>query len=349
MAEEDKTRATVQTFGDEAPAEEAYDARRVPAYRPDPSDPSDRPQSKVDGTRVMESAPPDTGRPREVTRSAPSSSELAQKSQKQRRRDRDQRAEKAAQRAVIGLALALGVGALVVINSGILDDEPSAHPQVSEVPVSAPPKPALTAAPDETPDLPLFTKLRSEGLTIVAEGLPEVVAVDPPNPPPLLAGIETCRFAYAVWEFSPNKVFRFLSTCAVLDGQVLVGAYELQGSTIRLSPLNADGATTISVFEVEKPSRMVSTVSIRPRADGPTAILEVRQRITVMRPGMEGNTFFRAYAPKNTTEIQGMPTRRAKDGPGGGAGPGAPGGGRKEEPAKKDNDPVLDLLKGGGE
>ena len=154
------------------------------------------------------------------------------------------------------------------------------------------------------------------------------------------------RFAYGIWEFSPNHAFRFLSTCAVLDGQVLVGAYEIRGSAIHLSPITSDGTTTISVFEVEKPSRMVSKVSIQPRADGPAVVLEVRQRITGMRPGMDGNAFFRTFASRNTTEIQGMPTRREAGGPGGQAASREP----RSEPKKggaKDNDPVLELLKGG--
>lgn len=350
MADPDPTRAMVKGHDDRpaegeggatAVREESYDARRVPAYRA-PADPAEGP-APPDGTRVMESAPPATGPARPLT-----STDLAQKSQKQRRRDRDQRAEKAAQRVVIGLGLGLGALALILVNSDYFDDEPGARPAVSSPGPTAPVeiKPSLAAVPDETPDLPLFNKVNSEGLTIVAEGLPEVLAIDPPNPPALLAGIQTCRFAYGIWEFSPNHAFRFLSTCAVLDGQVLVGAYEIRGSAIHLSPITSDGTTTISVFEVEKPSRMVSKVSIQPRADGPSVVLEVRQRITGMRPGMDGNAFFRTFASRNTTEIQGMPTRREAGGPGGQAAPREP----RSEPKKggaKDNDPVLELLKGG--
>lgn len=350
MADPDPTRAMVQSHDDRpegegeggatAVREESYDARRVPAYRA-PADPAEA-QAPAGGTRIMESAPPPTGPARQ-----PTSTDLAQRSQKQRRRDRDQRAEKAAQRVVIGLGLGLGALALILVNSDYFDDAPGERPTVSTPsPTPVETKPPLAAAPDETPDLPLFNKVNSEGLTIVAEGLPEVVAIDPANPPALLAGIQTCRFAYGIWEFSPNHAFRFLSTCSVLDGQVLVGAYEIHGSAIHLSPISSDGTTTVSVFEVEKPSRMISKVSIQPRADGPSVVLEVRQRITGMRPGMDGNAFFRTFAARNTTEIQGMPTRREAGGPGGQGAPREP----RAEPRKggaKDSDPVLELLKGG--
>jgi hypothetical protein len=65
-----------------------------------------------------------------------------------------------------------------------------------------------------------------------------------------------------------------------------------------------------------------------------------------MRPGMDGNAFFRTFAARNTTEIQGMPTRREAGGPGGQGAPREP----RAEPRKgraKDSDPVLELLKGG--
>jgi hypothetical protein len=368
--------ASMSSGSDEEPTSggtPSYDARRVPAYQS---------SAQPDGTRIMESAPPDTSPrpptsagvraldPSEAPPSPKSSTELAARSQKERRRERDARAEKAATRTLIGLFLGLGALALVVVNSGWLDgDTPpprspaelaAAAKAAAAASASASPSraPALRSRPDETPDLPAIAALSSTGLTIAAEGLPEVLAVEPDNPPPLLAGIETCRFAYAIWELSPNRAFRFFTTCAVFQGQVMVGAYEVQGSQIVMSPLRADGAELVSVFEVEKPSRMRTQVTIQPRADGPRAIFDVRQRITAMRPGLDGEGFFRAYQGKNNVEVAGVAASRGgPSAPAPRVGSGAPPRGeaprdapREEEPSDKpaaEKDPVLELLQGG--
>ncbi len=338
----------------------SYDERRVPAYTGSAHAP--------DGTRIMESAPPDTSaRPGTSTglrvadpagTSPRSSTEMASRSQKERRRERDARAEKTATRALVGIFLGLGGLAIVVVNSGYLDEAPAPRPAVAatDTPTAPPRAPALRSRVDETPDIPAIRSLASTGLTIAAEGLPEVLAVEPSNPPPLLAGIETCRFAYSVWELSPNRAFRFFTTCAAFQGQVLVGAYEIEGSQIIMSPLRADGAELLSVFEVEKPSRMRTQVTIQPKADGPRVIFDVRQRITAMRPGMEGEAFYRAYGAKNDIEIAGVAKSREQRG----GSSVAPPPGRPTAPEPREapeapppkpaggKDPVLELLEGGG-
>lgn len=322
--------------------EPRYDPRGVPAY----SQVQDPAEAAPDSTRMMQTAPPPTGPASE----ARSSTELARGSQKQRRRERDQQAERKAQRLLIGVFVAIGAAGFLVINSGIFDEpeKPAPDPQAAlqapqdnlQKPV-VPPQPIKRGVPDETPDIPALGSLRSEGLTIAAEGLPEVVAVDPPMPPALLAGIETCRFAYGVWEFSPNRAFRFLTTCAALEGQILVGAYEVRGSQIHTSPLNAEGVQLVSTFEVEKPSRVRTEVTI-PLRDGTLVKLEVRQRLTTMRPGLEGDGFYRTYAGKNTVQIQGLPPPGAAPAPRPEAAPAAAP--RQDKAAK---DPVLELLEGG--
>ncbi|MCC7380630.1 MAG: hypothetical protein IT384_02300 [Deltaproteobacteria bacterium] len=323
----------------------SFDASKVrPRAHRDPANTTtDQP---VDATRTMRSAPPPTGDPAVVAQ--PSSTELSEASRRERRKERDRRAEKAARRAVLGLFLGGGALLFVLINSGALDDllggpPPSAPPGATgvsgEAPVAPPPPavPRTTAAPVENPDLPALSSLRSEGLTMAAEGLPQVLAVDPPVVPPLLAGLETCRFAYAIWELSPNGVFRFLTTCGGLEGQVLVGAYEVRGSKIVTSPLSTDGIELVSTFEIEKPSSVRTEVTVAlPR--GPVVRLAVQQRITVIRPGMEGEGFWRNYAPKNTVQVQGLsaPEEPKKSAP-------APSP-AKPAPREKAKDPVLELL-----
>jgi len=317
----------------------AHDSRRVEAYRP--PDPADAP---IDGTRVMEAAPPDTSQPSPTPMR--SSTEMASQSQKERRRERDRRAEKAAQRALLISFLGIGAVGIWLVNSGIFDDAPRASPtpgasaSAQAVPTPSPSR-TLSAAPDETPDLQALRSLKTTGLTIAAEGLPEVLAIDPPNPPALLAGIETCRMAYAVWELSPNRAFRFLTTCAAFQKQVLVGAYEIRGSKVFMSPLRADGAELTMVFEVEKPSRMITTVKHSHK--GQTVVMEARQNITAIRPGMDGDSFFHTYAPRNNIEIAGV--ARSKDN-GGDIPPDPQQAPPPPQPKQPESDPVLDLLKG---
>jgi hypothetical protein len=315
----------------------SYDSRRVPTYKP--QDPAEPP---VDPTKILPatgSAPPAPA-PKQAT-----STQLAEKSQRQRRRERDARAEKIAQRSLVIGFLAIGGLGLWVVNSGYLDQpEPAGGAAQADLqpgtaaPPPPPPEPRKSAVPDETPDIPALASLKNEGLTIAAEGLPEVLAIDPPNPPAILAGIETCRFAYGIWEFSPNRAFRFITTCSALQGQILVGAYEVRGSRIVTSPLVAEPAQVVSVFDVEKPSHVRTEVTITGR-DGNQVRLEVKQRLTTMRPGMEGEGFYRGYAPKNTLEIQGLSAPREGDRD---RRPAQPAPAPQQQPGPKD--PVLELL-----
>lgn len=263
------------------------------------------------------------------------STELAGPSQRQRRRERDQRAEYAAMRAIFAIFLSAGFGVFLVLNSGLFDDAPP--PARPPVPPGAEPEPSVTKSrpppvvstkAEETRHIPALVNMGSEGLTIGAEGLPQVVPVGEEVPPSTLVGLEACRFAYGVWEFSPNNAFRFLTTCGGLKGQVLVGAYEIDArqGLVRLSPVRAGDAVLTSTFEVERPSRMTTRVVVGGYE------LEVRQKITVMRPGMEGEAFARGLGERNQLQVQGA---------GGGGGAPAPA-----PPKPAPRDPVLDLLQG---
>lgn len=150
-------------------------------------------------------------------------------------------------------------------------------------------------------------------MTIAAEGLPEVAASGVVEAPASVAALETCRFAFAVWEFSPNKRFRFLTTCPALKGQIMVGAYEISGSTIRMSALVDPPVQILSVFEVEKPSRLVSSLRVD-HPGTPPITLVVNQRVTTIRAGIEGEAFRDTYAPRNTMQVQiPLPEGRSPD------------------------------------
>ena len=277
----------------------------------------------------------------------PSSTELASQSRRQRRRLRDRRAERRAVQVLVALFVGLGGLALLTVNF-LLDDTPSTPPAEAlglsvgaAVAQMAPPTehalgdPATEAEADgfvETIDLPALRQLKNEGLTIVAEGLPEVSAMqNGPNVGPLAAR-ETCRFAYGVWEFSPNSRFRFIPTCAAMDGQVLFGAYSVRGTVIRMSPLRVAGVSMVSEFEVEKPSRLVTEVVV---GEGQYT-LSVKQRVTVIRPGLFGESFFNTYVDRNTLSVPGRkirPSPRTEPQP-------------RSPPPKTKRDPLLDLLRG---
>lgn len=236
-------------------------------------------------------------------------SELAERSKKERRRERDRRAEKTALRAVIFTFVLLGVGLYALLNSDLVDTpvpESDATPATKAPPR---PRPVTTAEIDETPDLPALRQLATEGLTIAAEGLPEVLASDGSSEASLAAAIETCRFAYGIWEFSPNKRFRFITTCPGLEGQILVGAYEARGSQLLLSPLVDGVSTMVSLFEVEKPSKMTTEIAVGAGARRIT--LGVNQRVTAMRGGLQGEAFRDTYAPRNTLSVPGGRARPA--------------------------------------
>lgn len=269
----------------------------------------------------------------------PSSSELAENSRKARRRARDARAEKAAIQVVLGVAAALGVGMFFLVDSGVFDstppDRPSPSPVGPEEPGTRPPIPGvITTKPEVVLDIPALRSLESEGLTIAAEGLPKVTAISPKRPPPAIAALESCRFAYSVWEFSPNQAFRFMTTCAALGEEVLVGAYRVEGSTVLLSPLSSGSSQLISSFQVKRPSSMTTEVAVR--SPSGTVQLKIEQRVTAIRPGMAGDQFRVAFQKKNSLEVQ-APDRGTPAPP-----PKAP----PPKGGKPGKDPVLDLLQG---
>ncbi len=270
------------------------------------------------------------------------STELAESSRRRTRRERDRRAERRALQLVVLLFLGLGGGAFAVVNLLVEDDPPAvappppADPDQQAVVPPPPPPGVISTAIDETPNIPAFRHLSDEGLTIAAEGIPQVDALEGGNSIAALAALETCRFSYSVWELSPNKRFRFMTTCAALEGQVMFGAYEIDGAVIRMSPLVSDTDSVVSEFYVERPSKMVSRVSnVR---DGPV-VLEIHQKITAMRPGLDGDAWRDGFADKNTIHL---PGERAPDHSKGPSTPPPP------PPAKKGGDPLLELLKKNG-
>lgn len=261
-----------------------------------------------------------------------SSTELSERARRQRRMERDRRAERRAI-GVVGFALVLlGGGALVAVNL-LMDDPPPAAPQPADPAAEAPPAPSrpmgvISTPIEETPDLPVLRFLRQDGLTVGAEGLPEVVARPEAGEIGPRAAVESCRFAYGVWELSPNKRFRFLTTCEALKGQILVGAYEVEGATVRMSPLPAQDMLLVTEMSLERPS-VAHTRVLRP--GDPNPVLEVKQRLTALRPGLEGEAFRDAYEPRNTIAPRGAPAA-------------AP-----PPPPAAPRDPVLDMLQGGGQ
>jgi hypothetical protein len=269
-----------------------------------------------------------------VPPAARSSSEMADSSKRQRRRERDRRAERRAMQTVVLVFLGLGGGSLALVNY-LIEEEPVVPPPPPDpnAVVEPPPPPTgvISTKIDDTPDIPAFQHLRDTGLTIAAEGIPQVDALEAGGSVAALAALETCRFSYAVWEFSPNERFRFMTTCGALEGQVMFGAYKIDGGVIRMSPLVTDTDAVTSEFHVEKPSKMVSFVS-RTR-DGPQ-VLEIRQKVTSMRPGMDGDAWRDAFLDRNTIHL---PSEKSK----------APPPSQPPPPAKKDGDPLLELLKQG--
>lgn len=284
----------------------------------------------------------------------PSSTELAEPSRRERRRARDKRAESRALQMLLLLFVGIGGAAIVVVNLLMDDPPPAAVVAEGDEPKDDPPeapKPpprrspgVFTTAPTEALDIPALRQLRAEGLTIAAEGLPEVIADGTGSAVAPLAALETCRFAFSVWEFSPNRRFRFMTTCEPLDGQVLYGAYEIRGGKVHMSPLETPIARITSVFDAERPAKMNTEVESMLKGR-PVMSFEVNQRVTVMRQGLHGEGFHSTYRAKNTITLHHqlapgrIPTPVApptKDAPTRDAPP----------PPSGDKDPLLDLLKG---
>ncbi len=290
----------------------------------------------------------------------PSSTELAEPSRRQRRRERDRRAEKRAMQWLVGVFVGLGGAAILLVNV-LLDDTPTKTDTTelaenAEVepppPVKPPPRRApgvFTTAPTEAVDIPAIRQLQSDGLTIAAEGLPEVIAENTGDAVAPLAALETCRFAFSVWEFSPNRRFRFMTTCAPLEGQILYGAYEIRGGRVHMSPLTTPIARITSVFDAERPASMKTRVESLLKGEVMMSF-EVNQRVTVMRAGLHGEGFHDTYRAKNTITLhhQLAPGRVPTPSGGGGGGRAAPPPPPAAPPPKAGGkDPLLDLLKGG--
>ena len=286
-------------------AHETYDPTRVDVHSHEDAAPLttvDQPVSSHSNPELSHSQEPSSNLRKEYT-SAPTTADYAQRSRKELRRERDARAEKAAMRVLLFIFVGLCGAGLIVVNSGLIDLGEDGSP--AEPKKARPSAPVLTAQPLEEAIIPALKSMEREGLTIVAEGLPEVVAIQPSNPPAMLVGIESCRYAFAIWEFSPNKRFRFMTTCELMRGEILAGAWSRDGNQILLSPLTSAASVMTSRFEVEKPSRMLTDIVIT--APKTKAVrLKVRQRITGMRPGMDGAGFLRSYQPRNTVKVQGI-------------------------------------------
>jgi len=259
-------------------------------------------------TEVVQSVPNAPVPSAEAVTSPPerSTAQMAEQSRKELRRARDAHAESVAMRVLLFVFLGVGGLGLVLINAGIIDiGGPISQPAPGEAGSPQPSPPVLTAAPVESSKIPALQSLEREGLTIVAEGLPEVIAIDPLAPPGILVGIESCRYTFAIWEFSPNKRFRFMTTCELMKGEILAGAWHRDGSNILMSPLISAASSMKSRFEVEKPSRMITEIKITAPNAKPVQLL-VKQRITGMRPGMDGASFLTAYEPRNTIKVKGI-------------------------------------------
>ncbi len=258
---------------------------------------------------------------------ASTSTDLSESSRRQRKKERDRQAERRAMQVVIGAFVGLGGAGLVAANLLLEETPPSPVAPVANPPPK-PVRPVLSSAVADTPDIPAIRAMKNEGLTIAAEGLPLVDATEQGDPVARAAAVETCRFAYGIWEFSPNRRFRFLTTCPALEGQVLVGAYEVQGTVLKMSPLDTGEVVLASEFEVERPSKMRTTVMVR--ASRPFE-LQVEQAVNIFRPGLEGEAFRDTYAPKNTLRVVRAEAPAPKAPP--------------PPPPTKANDPLLDLLR----
>lgn len=274
------------------------------------------------------------------------SQELAAASRRARRRARDRRALVSALVAtVVAAALLYGVG------WAWIQSVPERDPQAVTAPAStgahppggaerspavptpgrpspAPERPGVISTPlDETPDLPAIRKLRDEGLTVGAEGLPEIRGPVAPE----VAARFSCRFAYAIWELSPNRRFRFLTTCGREQGQTWVGAYEIRGTQVVTSALSAEGARWTSVLQLQKPTSVQTEVVVPPDE----APLRIRQKLTAVRPGMNGDAFFGVFSGKNPVQLPEGPS------------PVSASGEPPDTADKEVSDPLLDLLGSG--
>ena len=313
------------------------------------------------GTSTGELAASDAPRPQEpppepppepAPVAGPSTFELAAPSRRARRRARDRRALLAALGVTLMLAAGVGVAGWLWIQNlpeatsrlptSDPDEAASAElaarrpPQTGAAAGSGRPEGAgaarrpgfVSTELDETPDLPALRRLQDEGLTLGgAEGLPDVRGQLPAQ----LAGLLSCRFAFGVWEFSPNHRFRFLTTCGHEAQRVWVGAYGVEGTQIATSPLQADGVTWSTVFQLQKPTHLVTQVQ------GPDGPITIRQKLTAVTPGLKGEGFRSAFSEKNRLTVQGVGRSQAPA-----QAPTQPPPTEVEPPPR---DPLLDLLR----
>ena len=277
-----------------------------------------------------------------------SSTALSERARRQRRRDRDARAERRAFLFVAGAVLVVGAALWIGVGYWAPESPAGAPPAAVTGDPAAPsadpggaPEARRAEAPtlrrhstfEEPVDLPALRALQQEGLTIAAEGLPEVLTDQKGPTVDRWAAELSCRFAYGVWEFSPNRRFRFLTTCKALRGQRLVGAYDVEETALRLSPLSLPNATLSTTFYVERPSRLKTDVVVTSRGTVVTTF-RILQRVTVIRPGLEADGFLQTFAPKNHL---GIPSGSRTSVP-----PRERGASGRAAPPR---DPVLDLLK----
>lgn len=232
----------------------------------------------------------------------------ADRTRRARRRERDALAERRAIQIV--MTFFVGFGALGFVVLHLLDSGASAG-GYSEKPANPRMRDSLRSAevgqrekPNgrhtssellETPRLPALRALEMAGLTVAAEGLPKVNSLSRASTK--LAGREACRFAYGVWEFSPNQTFRFLSTCKGLGRLELIGAYEVRGTKVFMSEVGSSPVRWTSVFEVQKPAKMESKIMVSVGTS--THRFEVSQRVTVVRTGLHGDDFRDSFSRKN--------------------------------------------------
>lgn len=171
----------------------------------------------------------------------------------------------------------------------------------SEAPMVGPPRPVAVGG-EARPEIPALTAMLDQGLTIVAEGLPDLGLAKGQVSPEVAAEI-SCRLAFGIWEFSPNHRFRFLSSCQAFDGEILVGAYTIEGADVLLSPLPAGQGEMRSLFKVERPSEMQTGIKL------PSGLVTIRQRVNVIKTGLLGDDLRFRYQERNRLRIPSAPPK----------------------------------------
>lgn len=236
---------------------------------------------------------------------------------RRRRRLRDRRAEASAVKWVTAATLILAAGALVWVQRSVPDPavpalRGKAQADDAQPRSKAPPASTDWVATPAPPVPPAIEMVRREGLTVAAPGIPEVNLGAGAAPSAGAAGRETCRFAYGVWEFSPNRRFRFLTTCPALAGAVWVGAYEVAGEMLRLSVLQdgQDGRVRWQTdLRLSNPAQAKTTVMLGRAKE---AVLDVSQRVAVIRAGLHGSAFVAQYRRENDLQVASPPRRSGR-------------------------------------